>query len=120
NPGTIGLMRDIKNVPILCTVHGKNTQESKVSHIITNLILKKLLKNQSKVVGVSEAVSDYYNSILKSKSIDTVYNGVDINKEKITNKEKEFTIGFVASLNDLKGWRSIFTAYTLLEEEYKN
>lgn len=118
--GAVGLVRDIKNLPIICTLHSINAQGSKISQLITSLIIKKLIKNNNIVIGVSSFVSNYYNKQLNSQYIKTVLNGMHIEPKTQISKREKFTIGFIGVINDSKGWKYLFDAYSLLEHNIKN
>lgn len=117
---TLGLLNNIDDMPIICTIHGINYNGSYISRLLTRLILKKAINKGVKLVGVSNQTSEYYNNIIKRNKVTTIKNGVDINPTKSNYNFNEFTIGFVAYLDDLKGWKYLFDAYNLLDSNYKN
>lgn len=118
NTAAIGLLRSIKNLPLICSIHGVNPGGSFISKIITFLILKKLIHYNYQITAVSASVSKHYNNLLRNNKISTVLNGAKINQENKLKKNKKFTIGFVGYIDDLKGWRYVLEAYNLLEDEY--
>lgn len=120
NPVALGLLNNINNIPLVCTIHGVNTNSSFLSQIATKMIIKRSIRKRIKVIGVSEKTSSYYNNILKIDTIKTIVNGVKVRTKPTINKFEKFTIGFVAYVDDLKGWRCLFEAYNSLEDEYKN
>lgn len=118
--GAVGLLRDISDVPIICSLHSINAQGSKISQLITSLIIKKLMKNNSTVIGVSNFVSNFYNKQLNNKYIKTVLNGMHIESKTQISRREKFTIGFVGVINDSKGWEYLLDAYNLLDNIIKD
>ena len=71
------------------------------------------------IAAISNSVTSHYNQLLNSSNIKTVLNGVRIQPIKGPYKFNKFTIGYLAFINDLKGWRVLFDAYNLLDDYYK-
>jgi L-malate glycosyltransferase len=119
NPAAIGMINDISEIPIVCTIHGINQNNSFISKRITKYVIKKMKKNNKCIVAVSDDTARYYNEEINSQIIKTVRNGVDITKNPVKYQNRNFTIGFTSYIDDLKGWKCIFDAYLLLLPEYK-
>lgn len=119
NPAAIGILNNIRDIPLVCTIHGVNTRKSQLSHWLTKFIIKRLIRNNVTLVGVSNQTSTYYNQIINRNVIIPIPNGVKIQPRESKNKCDKFTIGFIAQLDDLKGWLYLFEAYNSLENKYK-
>lgn len=122
NPATIGVIQNIKKYNIVCTIHGINVVESKLSKSATNYILKRLYRSNKELIAVSKHTSDFYNKELSINTIKTIYNGVSIknnNNNNNKNKNREFTIGYVSRLVEKKGWELIIKAMSLLKKKSK-
>lgn len=78
----VGLLRNIKCIPLICTIHAVNTNKSVTSKKITNLILNKILNYGYKVTAVSDYLANYYNTLVKSDKTITVLNGSIIEKNQ--------------------------------------
>jgi glycosyltransferase involved in cell wall biosynthesis len=119
NLASVGLLNSIKHIPLLCTVHGINSQASGISQVIIKKILTKLKKNKCKIVGVSNQTTIFYNEQIGENYITTVLNGVKISPVPNEYEFTKFTVGYLAFLDDFKGWRILFDAYTMLDDCYK-
>jgi len=120
NPVSVGLFRNIANLPLICTIHGVNTVDSGSSQLITNRILLRLMRANHCMVAVSNDVSNHYNRVLGQVYIKCILNGVKIEPIRNQYSFEKFTIGYIADLNELKGWRLLVEAYSLLDTSYKN
>lgn len=121
NPASCGLFSRNKGVPLVCTIHGINSNKSFFTNKITQLILNKMKMEKNKIIAVSEDTAKKYNRQINDNYIYTVTNGVKISHKEdlITKKNDYFTIGYASYLDDLKGWKCIFEAYMLLSKEHK-
>lgn len=118
-PAPVGLLRNIDGLPLVCTIHGVNAANKRISNIISNAVIKRMNKHNIIIVGVSQHTSDYYNKILRKNCIHTILNGANIQIGEPVIKNKNFTLGFVAYINDFKGWEIVLKAYCLLDDTYK-
>lgn len=119
NTVAVGLSRDISGLPLLCTLHGVSTRKSRISEYITLKIIDKILQSGGLVNGVSLQTASYYNNLLGSPNVLTVVNGIEVEPKQGSFIPNKFTIGYLAYLNDLKGWRFLFDAYASLEGHYQ-
>lgn len=110
----VGLFSRIKIIPLIVTLHGINTSKSMLSHFITKMILLKMLFRAKKIIGVSQKTTEYYNRLLHSKSLETVYNGYSLKSVKKFNQTETFRIGYAATIDDFKGWRYLVEAFLSL------
>ena len=122
NVVTVGLLSRLKNVPILCTIHGlstfpeaKRTIRVKIQEFAISCIIKKIKNNIGVVVGVSHHTSEYYGK--KSKQhIETIFNGSPRSGEKKV-LSKEFTFAHVGDISDNKGWPIELAAFARLKQQ---
>lgn len=117
---TVGIFSRIRSVPLIVTIHGINSKTSKISHFISNIIVKRLNWMKKAIIGVSKGTSDYYNKIIKSDGVSTIYNGYSLKGREKNKTGSKFLIGFVASLNYYKGWLILFDAFLLLPDDVKS
>lgn len=119
NTSSIGMIQDIKKYRLVCTIHGINTVETKPSDFANIYIIKKLIRYNKKIIGVSEHTTNYYNKRLNTDYIKTIYNGTNTcNNEK--NKQKDvFIIGYVSRIVSGKGLDKLLHAIKILKEKYK-
>lgn len=108
----------------VCTIHGfiGKINNSKVSNLIADMTIKKMLKNNVKMVGCCKSVADYCNVRYKTHNFKYVLNGlsyIEINKNNLYVKEGKINIGFSAYIDELKGWRFLADAYTHMAKEAK-
>lgn len=120
NPTSIGLLQSLDNHRIVCTLHGRNVVNSRLSNNATKIIINRLLKNKSKVVGVSKDTSDFYNEKCKKGEITTIYNGINILNYESTKDANHFNIGYVSRIVDGKGWEVVLEAVRVLNNKYPN
>lgn len=127
NVQTIGLLSKLNKIPLVCTLHGisissmnNRTIRQKISNIIYRFILKKLNSNNKTIVGVSAAVSNFYNNYIGTKSIITIHNGTEIDTTKVINSKNEFIIGHVGDISYEKGWDVTLEAFSLLPRNYQS
>ena len=105
NVQTVGLLSNIKDIPIVCTLHsmhGKSDLRAKISDLIYYKILKKLKRNKSEIVSVSQAVAKLYDKNGKL-SIKTIYNAT-VAPENKKLKNKNFIIGHIGDISYAKGF----------------
>lgn len=117
---SVGLLNNLKNINIVCTVHGKTTNSRGIVKIITNLTITKLALNKSCIVAVSDDTQNYYSKFCKKNYIKVVKNGIKINDEKVKQYKQidknKFYIGYASFIDELKGWRYLKDAYSKLSE----
>lgn len=121
NASAVGLIPSIKNIKIICTIHGQ-VCGNQIAKTISNLTMKKILKYNNILIGVSDKTTSYYNKILYTDKVKSIRNGVTVHKEQCRvrkNSDEKFSIGYISYLNSLKGWSYLVDAYKGLEMEYK-
>lgn len=121
NVSAVGLINSIKEVPIVCSIHGL-VCGGRISKVLSNIIMKKMLINNNILVGVSNKTAEYYNNILHTDKIVVVQNGVKAERDicKIKKASTElFSVGFISYLDDLKGWKYVVDAYNSLSIQYR-
>ena len=98
---------------------------------VSNFIYKSIARSADKVVCVSNAVANHFESITKRKDVNVIYNGVDNNKfnEKIPCDylKKEFKVskdeilfGMIGRINAWKGQDDFFEAAEKVLANTKN
>jgi glycosyltransferase involved in cell wall biosynthesis len=113
NPASIGLIQNYTNINLVCTLHGINIIKSFFSKYATNFILRKLERNNKKIIGVSANTTEYYNNQLKGSKIKTIYNGLNVLPTSGKNNS-HFTIGYVSRIVDGKGWDLVLKSFSIL------
>jgi glycosyltransferase involved in cell wall biosynthesis len=118
NPVAIGLVQNISNIPLICTLHGVNTN-GPTSHKITKYIIKRIEHKKIDIVAVSEHTAKYYENVTNFSGIKIIKNGVNVKRleEEIINKC--FKIGYASNINDHKGWRYLLDAYIKIYSEIR-
>lgn len=119
NPVTIGILNKIKNIPMICTLHGVNHSRIRLSQYLTKKILNKIFNYNKIIVPVSKDTANYYfQNRINDPRIQVVNNGLNI-KPKLSRIHKDyFNIGYVSYIDDLKGWEVLFKAFVILFKEY--
>jgi glycosyltransferase involved in cell wall biosynthesis len=120
--GAIGFFNNVKSVPLISTIHIIN-MGSHLSSFLNNLILKRYVRQNKKLIYVSSYVKNYFDNIILSKNANVIWNGIpnpDLNRKPKLSPDNKFTIGFVGRISEQKGWRYLYEAYKLLPEEYKS
>lgn len=122
NPVVVGILSDVKMVPLVCTIHGINTSKTIGSQLLTKKILNKLFNENKTLVAVSNHTAEYYfKDKLQHENIRIIKNGLEINRGKHTdNKSDIFNIGYVSYIDSLKGWKYLLEAFILLFKDYGN
>lgn len=108
NPATIGLFRVLSGAPSICTLHG--IDHANINHPLYKIIYYQLLKKPTELVAVSNHTSQFYSQYYK-KDIHVIHNGIK-DGTLLHNRDSKlpFLVGFVGYLDDLKGWKYLYTA----------
>lgn len=121
NVATVGLLSYIKNIPMVCTIHGacvrgKLSLRDRISEFVNIQIIRKLNRNKKSIVAVSEATADHYRIGVRGASIRVIYNGVDIHEALpiLTKNSDEFWIGHVGGVTKSKGWDTAAEAFGIV------
>lgn len=120
---TIGLFSNIKDIPIVSTIHGITGNHStsfrvRCQEYLYGRILKKLVRNENLISAVSEDTKLYYSKYINETNIRTIHNGTEIINEKSCNKKK-FVIGHVGDISYNKGWDKLVRAYSLIPKNIR-
>lgn len=112
NVQTIGVLSDLKEINVLCTLHSLRGTEksirSFISDILYRVILRKVIKNKGKLTSVSKAIAQFYG---KNKvNIVVIYNGIE--SEYIRRKQEKFTILHLGNISKAKGWDLLCEAFS--------
>ena len=123
NPVSIGIKGSLKRYKykLICTLHGSRQNKPHV-RLPEKIILKNLIKNNTKIIAVSNHTAQVFNRAINSNLIEVIHNGIDIknNKNKDKYYNEQFNIGFVSHLSKPKGWEKLFDAFVLLNNKYPN
>lgn len=126
NVATVGLLSNIVNIPIVCTIHGtcvrgKLTLRDRISEFVNIQILRKLNRNDKPIVAVSKATAEHYQRSVERNSIQVIYNGVDIHEANpiLAKKGGEFWIGHVGGVTKSKGWDTVAEAFGIVKTQNK-
>lgn len=115
NVQTIGLLSNIKNIPIVCTLHSmagcENTNRVKISNLIYSMILKKLVFYENSICCVSKALKKDYNKYIKKYDISVVYNGLPLAQMTHKRTNTKFVIGHIGNVSYAKGWDKVYDSY---------
>lgn len=124
NIQTLGCFANWKNIPIICTLHGFNCPQKSVRKYFSDFLYKetllKLIKYEKKITAVSNAIVDAEEcrKIKGKNNITVIHNFSDVNlydkKEHLT-----FNVGYVGDLSYEKGFDTLWKAYMLLPDYYK-
>jgi len=120
---TIGVLSVLKDIPLVCTIHGlstfptsKKTLRSVIQLYAITKVIQKIYNCSGKIVGVSKQTSEYY-SVRAKCPINTIYNG-----GRITGIEREkndvFTIVHVGDISMSKGWKIEFDSFCDLKKKF--
>ena len=124
NIATIGVLSNVRNVPIVCTLHGISwfgniTLRKRISRFLTAKRLRFLQRKLgTHIVAVSNTTAKYYNKLCKMDLVCSVYNG--INKDVEREPNQSFTIGFIGDISDSKGWNITLNSISLLDNTIRN
>lgn len=119
NASTVGILSRVSNVPLVLTIHGfsvlkdegeRLTRRAKMALFGTEAVIRKLARCSNSIVGVSSAVSSYWNRRAKVSSISTIHNGC-VDRGILTNPGDSFTIAHVGDLSRYKGWDTLLQAF---------
>lgn len=105
NVETVGVLASIKDIPIVCTVHGtrgnNNSFRTEVSDAIYRRIINKIIDNKGYVVFVSRAVKAFWcKSDMDRLSV--IYNGCK-KADKERDKHRGFNVGYIGDISYAKG-----------------
>lgn len=121
NVATVGLLSKIKNIPMVCTIHGacvrgKLSLRDRISEFVNIQIIRKLNQYKKQIVAVSEATAEHYRIGVQGALIRVIYNGVDIHKAPpiLTKNSGEFWIGHVGGVTKSKGWDTVAEAFGIV------
>jgi glycosyltransferase involved in cell wall biosynthesis len=124
NVQTVGAFCNLKNIPMICTLHGFNAANKSKRKIVSDFLYRttitKLLKHNKKITAVSQAIlnAEELKSIKGAEEITVIHNFSQVNPD---NKKEHtlFNIGHVGDLSYEKGWDTFWKAYHLMPTEYK-
>lgn len=123
SPSSVGFFSNLENLSIICTVHAKNENSNLISRFVEPKIIEKLIKKKNcEVVCVSSEMKKFYgNKIEDGDKIKVVENGIEIDNfnNQNHNKSKEFVVGYVATIDELKGWEYLLDAFIKLVDKYR-
>lgn len=118
NVATVGLFPFIKNIPMVCTIHGacvrgRLSLRDKISEIVNIYIIRKLIHAKKYVIAVSEATAQYYQTRVNNGTIYVIHNGISTHKTSqfIEKKSGEIWIGHVGGVTKSKGWDTLAEAF---------
>lgn len=121
NVQTIGLLSNIKGIPLLCTLHSmagsENAKRVKISNFIYSLILKKLVFHNDDICCVSKALKNDYNKYIKKYDMDVIYNGLPLTQIKHIRNSDKFVIGHIGNVSYAKGWDLVFNSYKKIKNQ---
>lgn len=119
NVQTVGIFSNLKNIPIVCTLHSIRGNEKGIRNFISDILYRKILynisKNNGKITSVSNAIKQFYG---KNKfEIEVIYNGVD--NLYFRKKQNKFTILHLGNISTAKGWDRTCQAFSLISKEIR-
>lgn len=121
---SVGLLARLRNVPLVCTIHGlskfpgaKETLRSKLQTISLGIIIRKILRSGGKVCGVSEHTSKYYSEV-SGRKIPTIHNGTDEKALSATLSNDTFTVVHIGDISREKGWDCTLSACSILKQRF--
>ena len=118
NPMAVGVFGKVDFAPCLCTIHSVYTKYKFVLQLY-----KLILKKKMRFVAVSDDMKSYYEKASPRTDIVMIHNGIGevdethIASSKVGDKD-EFVVGYVADINELKGWRFLVDAARKLDKKY--
>lgn len=122
NIQTLGSCANWKDIPLICTLHSlcgnERTIRLKMSNSLYTFALKRLCRYDKKITAVSRAIVDYYANSVDKNRIQIIYNGCFIDPGKRC-KQKKFIVGHVGNLSMAKGWDTVFSAFCLLSDDFR-
>lgn len=122
NVQTIGLLSNIKNIHILCTLHGTHGQEisfrTKLSDYIVRRILIKLKKYDNIIVAVSDQVRRFWDQN-NNIGIMRIFNGTILH-ETFHQKQAIITIGHVGDISYAKGVDKLLNGFVNVHDVNPN
>ncbi|MCA1021062.1 glycosyltransferase family 4 protein [Halobacillus litoralis] len=81
------------NIPVVCTLRGSDINTYPYKGYGSMGMTKKVLQRADRVITVSEALKVESESLIyPKKNIEVIYNGVDVEKFKITNNDLDYNI----------------------------
>lgn len=126
NASTVGILSRVSNVPLVLTIHGfsvlKDEGESltcreKMALFGTEAVIRKLTRCNKSLVGVSSAVSSYWNHRANVSSVKTIHNGCE-DRGVLATPGDSFTIAHVGDLSRYKGWDILLQAFLELRRRH--
>lgn len=125
NVATIGLMANVSNLPLICTIHGlstfptaKRTFRTFFQEKAISIIIKRVTKHNGIVVGVSKNTSNYYGK-LSNTNLNTIYNGCAKSNYK-REEDSNFCFCHVGDISVNKGWDIEIGAFSKVFKENKD
>lgn len=128
NASTVGMLAFVTDIPLVMTIHGfsvlkdegeRLTRREKMALFGTKVVIRKLTRCNKPLVGVSSAVSSYWNRRAGVSSISTIHNGCE-DRDIITAPGDSFTIAHVGDLSIYKGWDTLLQAFLELRRRHPN
>lgn len=124
NAVTIGLLPRLRNIPIVCTLHGKSIWKREsirkyCSEYMIKHILRKVVKFNGQIIAVSKATAEYFAKYTKFP-ISVIYNGTirNTNQDRIVFKE-DFIVGHIGGISYSKGWDTAINGFSLFTKQVK-
>lgn len=126
NVSTLGLLSRAKTVPLIITIHGfsvlkdedeRLTRRERMAISGTCGIIRKAARWGKPVIGVSQAVSAYWNAMARELTVQTIHNGCP-DLGMLASPQGPFTIAHVGDLSRYKGWDTVLAAFLELKRRH--
>lgn len=121
---SVGLFSRLRNLPLICTIHGlskfpgtKETFRSRLQTISLSIIIRRILRFGGVVCGVSEHTSKHYSEV-SGRKIPTIHNGTDEKSSSCTVSTEAFNIVHIGDISREKGWDCALAACSILKQQF--